>query len=157
MVGCGGMAQHYLSVYRDLPWVQVRACVDIDLEQAERAAQLVAADRASNDFTTALSVDVEAVIINTPNHLHREQAVAAMNAGKHILLQKPLAAHLSDAEAIAEAADRSGVISGLYMSYFDQPLIHDLRDMIADGRPLTAEATIAAMSRYGTEPATHFA
>src|ERR1700750_3065910 len=105
VVGCGGMAQHYLSVYRDLPWVQVRACVDIDLEQAERAAQLVAADKASNDFTTALSADVEAVIINTPNHLHREQAVAAMNAGKHILLQKPLAANLSDAEAIAEAAD----------------------------------------------------
>jgi mannose-6-phosphate isomerase-like protein (cupin superfamily) len=40
----------------------------------------------------------------------------------------------------------------LYVEYF-----HDLRDMIADGRPLTAEATIAAMSRYGTEPATHFA
>ncbi len=40
----------------------------------------------------------------------------------------------------------------LYVNYF-----RDLRDMIADGRPLTAEATIEAMSHYATEPATDFA
>src|SRR3954462_8355356 len=104
IVGCGGMAQHYLSVYRDLPWVHVTACLDIDSNIAQRAAELVRADTAGDNFHRALAPDVDAVIINTPNHLHREQAVAAMNRGKHILLQKPLAANLADAEAIAETA-----------------------------------------------------
>lgn len=133
IVGCGGMAQHYLNVYRDLPWVHVAACVDINSDVARTAAELVGSDRAGTAFNMALSPDVDAVIINTPNHLHREQAVAAMDRGKHILLQKPLAANLADAEAIADAAERSGVISGLYMSYFDQPLVHDLRDMAKAG------------------------
>ncbi len=133
VVGCGGMAQHYLNVYRDLPWVRVAVCVDINTATAGSAAELVRADRTSDHFDAALTPDVEAVIINTPNHLHREQAVAAMNAGKHVLLQKPLAASLADAEAIASVAERRRVISGLYMSYFDQPLVHDLRDMVRQG------------------------
>ncbi len=92
--------------------------------------------RAAGDFADALSADVALVVINTPNHLHREQAVAALEAGKHVLLQKPVAATLADAEAITRAAveaRRRGVTSGLYLSYFDQPLMHDLRAMIRTG------------------------
>lgn len=136
IVGCGGMAQQYLSVYRELPWVRVRACVDTTPDTASRAAKMLRADVAMPDFSAALSRDIDAVIINTPNQFHREQAISAMRAGKHILLQKPVATTLADAEAIADAADvaaRSGVISGLYMSYFDQPLMYDLRDLLMAG------------------------
>ena len=133
VVGCGGMAQHYLGVYRDLPWVRVRACIDTNRDAAQRAAKMLRAEVATADFAAALTPDNHAVIINTPNDFHREQAIAAINAGKHILLQKPVAANLADAKAIAEAAGNSDVISGLYMSYFDQPLIHDLRDLLASG------------------------
>jgi predicted dehydrogenase len=59
--------------------------------------------------------------------------VAAIQAGKHVLLQKPVAPTLADAEAIALEAERSTHTVGLYMSYFDQPLIHDLRDMVTQG------------------------
>lgn len=127
------MAAHYLSVYRDLPWVQVVSCIDADLAKAQHAAQILSAV-ATTDFSAALGPSVDAVIINTPNMLHRPQSVAAMEAGKHVLLQKPVAANLPDAEAIAEAAARSNRTIGLYMSYFDQPLIHDLRDLITQGR-----------------------
>lgn len=132
-VGCDGMATHYRSVYRDLPFVQVVSCVDIDLGIANEAAKIFSAS-ATADFSAALAPNVDAVVINTPNMLHREQAVAAIEAGKHVLLQKPVAANLIDAQAIAEAAARSNRTVGLYMSYFDQPLIHDLRDMISEGR-----------------------
>lgn len=133
VVGCGGMAQHYLNVYRDLSWVRVCACIDTNLDAAKRAATMLHADIASADFAVALSRDNDTVIINTPNHFHREQAIAAMEAGKHVLLQKPVAANAADAEAIAKVAERSPVISGLYMSYFDQPLMHDLRDLLVSG------------------------
>ncbi len=137
--GCGGIGDHYLSVYRDLEFVEVATCIDVSIERAERAAAMLdekSKPRATAEFNDALGPDVDAVIINTPNHLHREQAVAALEAGKHVLLQKPVAANLADAEAIAEAAERAsqrGVASGLYLSYFDQPLMHDLREMIKRG------------------------
>lgn len=132
-VGCGGMAAQYLPVYRDLDWVRVAVCVDVNAAAARTAAEMVGS-AASADFASALGSDIDAVIISTPNSMHRSQGVAAMAAGKHVLLQKPVAANLADAQAIASAAAESKKTVGLYMSYFDQPLMHDLRDMVRDGR-----------------------
>jgi predicted dehydrogenase len=120
-VGCGGMAAHYLPVYQNLDWVRLVNCID-------------PAIAGSPDFAAALTDEVDAVIINTPNHLHRPQALAAIEAGKHVLLQKPVAPTVVDAEAIQAAAERSTCTIGLYMSYFDQPLVHDLRDMVCAGQ-----------------------
>ena len=135
-VGCGGMAAHYLGVYRDLDWVYVSSCVDVNIESAQRAADTFPEDwrpLATADYAAALTPDVDAVIISTPNNLHSAQAIAAIEAGKHVLLQKPVAASVADAEAIAQAAAGSTQTIGLYMSYFDQPLIHDLRAMTEAG------------------------
>jgi predicted dehydrogenase len=122
-------------VYRALDWVDVVACIDTDTERAESAARLLSSS-ASDNFTRCLEANVDAIVINTPNHLHRSQAVAALEAGKHVLLQKPVAGNLEDAVAIAEAAARAeerGQVSGLYLSYFDQPLMHDFKDMFDSG------------------------
>jgi UDP-N-acetyl-2-amino-2-deoxyglucuronate dehydrogenase len=140
-LGCGGIAEQYLSVYRELDWVELAVCMDTDITRATHATSLLASStktqpRAATALNDALVDDVAVVIINTPNHLHREQAVAAFEAGKHVLLQKPVAASLSDAEVIADAAVKAaerGLISGLYLSYFDQPLMHDLRAMVQQG------------------------
>jgi predicted dehydrogenase len=120
-VGCGGMAAHYIDVYRSLDYVRLVNTVDPGVPGA------------SPDFADALRPEIDVVVISTPNHLHRAQAVAAIEAGKHVLLQKPVANTLADAEAIEAAAAGSSKTIGLYMSYFDQPLIHDLRDMISGG------------------------
>ncbi|MFN7929386.1 MAG: Gfo/Idh/MocA family oxidoreductase [Blastocatellia bacterium] len=138
-VGCGGIAAHYLNVYRDAPDVQLSVCMDARWESAASAlAQLGAPPtaQATSDFQAVLADDIDIVVINTPNHLHREQTLAALAAGKAVLLQKPVAANLIDAEAIAAAAEQAklrGIVSGLYLSYFDQPLLHDLRAMVQAG------------------------
>ncbi|MEO8369309.1 MAG: Gfo/Idh/MocA family oxidoreductase [Candidatus Solibacter sp.] len=132
-VGCGGMAAPYLGVYRDLDWVRVVNCIDAVPMAAQKAAETIPGAAAFTDFAHALAPEIDAVIISSPNHWHRAQAVAAIEAGKHVLLQKPVAPAMEDAEAIAAAAERSTRTVGLYMSYFDQPLIHDLRDMVTQG------------------------
>ena len=132
-VGCGGMAAHYLGVYRDLDWVRVVNCIDAEPGAAQKAAETIPGAAASVDFADGLTDEIDAVIISSPNHFHRPQAVAAIEAGKHVLLQKPVAPNLDDAKAIARAAEQSTRTVGLYMSYFDQPLIHDLRDMVTRG------------------------
>lgn len=139
LVGSGGITAHYLSVYRELEWVQVVACVDTKISTAEAAAEFLAQGiaatkpRATTDFTVALDAQVDVVVINTPNHVHHAQAIPALEAGKHVLLQKPVAPTVREAEEIADAARRSKGLSGLYMSYFDQPLLHDLKEMKAAG------------------------
>ena len=136
IVGCGGITPYYASVYEAFDWSKVTVCVDADLSKAQETAAKFANHAeivATTDFNEALSSNVNVVSINTPNHVHREQSIAALEAGKHLLLQKPVAANLADAEAIeraAEIAAAKGVISGLYLSYFEQPLVYDLREMI---------------------------
>jgi predicted dehydrogenase len=138
-VGCGGVAAHYLSVYAACDWARVAVCIDADPAVAARAAlQLTTArhpraPRVTTEFAAALAPEIAIVVINTPNHLHREQALAAIEAGKHVLLQKPLAADIEDAAALCRAAETARGVCGLYLSYFDQPLMYDLREMLAAG------------------------
>lgn len=82
----------------------------------------------------AQSPEVEAIYIATPHQMHREHALAAAEAGKHILVEKPLAISMEDADAIVEAAESAGVylITGPSHS-FDQPVLK-ARDLIASGR-----------------------
>jgi UDP-N-acetyl-2-amino-2-deoxyglucuronate dehydrogenase len=138
-VGCSSFSRSYLSVYRDMPGVSVKVCVDIELERARLAVALLNAKQsvpaafATVDFRAALSKDIDLVVINTPNHLHREHALAALECGKHVFLQKPLAASMTDALAIQAVAKKSKGSAGIYMSYFDHPIIHDLRSMARAG------------------------
>lgn len=139
LVGSGGITAHYLNVYRELDWVEVVVCMDAQAAAAESAAESLAQGQnskkplATTDYAAVLDEQVDVVVINTPNHLHHAQAIPAIEAGKHVLLQKPLAPTLREAQAIAAAAESSNKLCGLYMSYFDQPLLHDLKEMYGAG------------------------
>ena len=73
------------------------------------------------------------VAIVTPNHLHRAPAVAALEAGFAVLCEKPLAGSLPDAEAIAEAALRTGGLVGVTHTYAGYPMVRQMRAMVAAG------------------------
>lgn len=140
LLGCGSITREYLAIYRDLPWVKVVSCVDIDHGRAAAAANELArstdhgdAMRVATDIEAALEADVDIVIISTPNYLHREHAVTALRRGKHVFLQKPIASTLEDGIAILREARKHSLTCGVYMSYFDQPVIHDLKAMVQDG------------------------
>ena len=85
--------------------------------------------------------DVDAVYISTTNELHREQAIAAAGAGKHILCEKPLALTLDDAHAMVKAARDAGVVMGTNHHLRNAGSHRAMRDAIAAGkigRPLSA-------------------
>jgi UDP-N-acetyl-2-amino-2-deoxyglucuronate dehydrogenase len=138
-VGCGGIAERYLNVYRELDFVEVAVCIDSDLAAAQSAAQFLmqtngrTAPIVTTDYAEALTDEIDVVVINTPNHLHHEQAIDAFAAEKHVFLQKPVAPTLEESEAIERISQLSNASSGLYMSYFDQPLFHDFKAMIEQG------------------------
>ncbi len=111
----------------------MQTTVDVDAAEAEAAKSETGAARASVNFDDALADDVDAVVISTPNHLHREQAVTAFNAGKHILLQKPMAPTAAECDDILAAQRSSGKTLGIYMNLLDHPLFHDIGRMVKQG------------------------
>ena len=141
IIGCGEVTLQYLRAYRDLNWVQVTHCVDICIDRAQQAARTVSEGqvvpaRASADYRIALGSDVDVVMISTPNHLHSEHAIAAMKAGKHVLLQKPVAPTFEQSLEILRTArehQRHGVCAGVYMSYLEQPAIQEVIAMSRQG------------------------
>jgi predicted dehydrogenase len=105
---------------------------------AERAGAIAAQfgfARATGDWR-ALVADpaVELVSITTPNRLHREMALAALAAGKHVWCEKPLALTLAEAEEMAAAAARAGVVTMVGYNYLRNPAFRHAQALVAAGR-----------------------
>jgi 1,5-anhydro-D-fructose reductase (1,5-anhydro-D-mannitol-forming) len=77
--------------------------------------------------------EVELVYVATPTHLHVEQAIAAAEAGKHVLVEKPMALSVSDATEMAAAAERAGVRLGVGFHLRHHPAHRAMRELIAAG------------------------
>ena len=76
---------------------------------------------------------MEALAIVTPNHLHAPMAIAALDAGFHVMSEKPMALNLAEAQAIDAAIARSGKLYGLAFTYSGYPLIEEARVRVARG------------------------
>ncbi len=76
---------------------------------------------------------IQALAIVTPNHLHAPMAIAALDAGFHVMSEKPMALNLDEARAIAEAVRRSGRLYALAFTYSGYPLVEEARARVARG------------------------
>ena len=108
-----------------MPSISIRKCSPRAKPKARR--------RPSSDFADALAPDIDLIDISTPNHLHERQAVAALNAGKHVLIEKPIANTLTAANNILAAADASKGVFGMYMSSYTQPMMWEIKRMLDAG------------------------
>lgn len=111
MIGCGRISASHLDAIAARPQdARVVAVVDRDPGLAAKAAAPFAAPVfATLDEVLALP-QVDAVLLATPNHLHAEQAMAALRAGKHVLVEKPAAETGEDALALAREAEARGLV-----------------------------------------------
>ena len=111
VIGTGivGGAWH-AHVYSRLPQSKLVAVCDLNEARATEIAAKYGVDAVYTDYRELLACpDIQAVSIATPDFAHREVAVAAAEAGKHILVEKPLATTVEDAEAILNAAKKAQV------------------------------------------------
>jgi predicted dehydrogenase len=126
------MGRYYRSVYAKLPGVQWVLAVDLNDDELA-ACRTQGTQRTSRDFAAALADDIDMVDISTPNHLHEQQAVAALAAGKHVLLQKPMANTLDSADKILAAAAHAKGRLGMYMSSYNNPLVWEVKRLVDGG------------------------
>ena len=110
LVGCGLFGERHAQAYSRHHAVDFLSVCDLDAARAQRMAETYGAHRHTTDLRKILDDPaVHAVSIATPDHAHHDVAIACANAGKHILIEKPLATSVADAEAIVAAAERAGV------------------------------------------------
>jgi 1,5-anhydro-D-fructose reductase (1,5-anhydro-D-mannitol-forming) len=143
LIGASNIARQYMvDAIRAQPGHEV---VAVASGSAERAAQFAHDNRIARGYGSvdALLVDpaVDVVYISTTNELHREQALAAAAAGKHVLCEKPLALDLADAVEMVRACRRAGVVMGTNHHLRNAATHRRIRQLIAEGaigRPLFA-------------------
>jgi predicted dehydrogenase len=122
------------ALFGDIPAPSLLVVCDTDAAAADAAAEAFGFKRAATDWGAVLADPaIEAVSITTPNGLHRPMAVAALEAGKHVWCEKPMALTVADAEAMADAAARARGQTLLGYNYVRNPVIDHARRLIAAG------------------------
>jgi len=134
VIGAGKIVREcHLPAYRDAGWEVVRIASRTAASAQAAADEFGIAD-ASGEFSDVIEDErVEVVDISLPSHRHREVAVAALAAGKHVLLQKPMANTLDDARAIVAAAERAGVKLAVNQNGRWDPAIRACRELVDRG------------------------
>lgn len=111
IIGCGNRSQAHIEAMNDCTdQIELVALCDVLPEKLEQKKKMVKAGspRVYTDYEKMLKeADIHAVTIVLPNMLHKAGAIASLEAGKHVLCEKPLTMKLADTKAILEATDRT--------------------------------------------------
>ncbi|MCY4270863.1 MAG: Gfo/Idh/MocA family oxidoreductase [Gammaproteobacteria bacterium] len=133
-------AVHRIAAELDSAARVVAGAMSADPERARASAKAWHLDRAYDSFETMAAEEakredgIDFVIVATPNHLHLPVARAFLEAGIHVVCDKPLAASLDEARELADIVERSGRLFALTHAYSGYPLVREARDFVASGR-----------------------
>jgi len=135
VIGCGSIAYWvHLRIAKQVRGAALIAASDPDPEarkRAERLARIPVHERTEDLLSRK---DIDAVIISGPTHLHAPLVIAACDAGKHVYLEKPIAASIADGARVVDAAARAGVTVMLGFNRRFHPLYEQARQLIQEGR-----------------------
>ncbi len=110
LVGAGAFGEKHLDGLKLIDGVEITSIISRTAEQAAVVAAKYGAKHSSTELADALGRDdVDAVILCTPTQMHAEQAIACMDAGKHVQIEIPLADSLADAQAVLAKQVETGL------------------------------------------------
>lgn len=143
VISLGWMGRLHSRSYRQLKErfpeldVDVKLAVACDpVEETRRVAvEQLGFERAVSDYREVLSdPEVDVLSICSPNYLHREIALAAVEAGKPFWIEKPMGVSASESREIAEAVEQANLVTGVGFNYRHVPAVELLRELISQGR-----------------------
>ncbi|KQY21693.1 MULTISPECIES: Gfo/Idh/MocA family protein [Rhizobium/Agrobacterium group] len=143
MIGGGFMGKAHAMAYASMPmffWPAPaiphrKVVVDVTDAMAETARDRYGFEEASSDWRAVVArPDIDVIDICTPNNVHAEIAIAAAQAGKHIICEKPLARTVEEARAMAAAVKKAGVTHMVAFNYRRTPAVALAKKYIEDGR-----------------------
>ena len=133
LIGCGGMAKNHVSRFESLEdRLEVAAVVDIDREKAQAVSDLLPNHPpVFTDYREALPYG-DLVLQCLPHHLHAECTITCLNAGKHVLAEKPLANSKEECLAMLEAAKRNNRVMMIAYCMRFQPILREMKRLIKE-------------------------
>ncbi|MDQ2687813.1 MAG: Gfo/Idh/MocA family oxidoreductase [Armatimonadota bacterium] len=136
VIGCGGIAQTHIKHFKGFPGVEVVAGADINpaaLERMKNAHGVTLLYEDYNEMLKEVGDGIDAISVCTPNGVHADAAIAALNAGKHVLCEKPMAMNAKQAQKMADAAKSNGVEFVIGFQHRYEPRSKVLRDLVQSG------------------------
>jgi predicted dehydrogenase len=134
VVGLGYWGPNLLRVLSENPGADVRWICDLDRERLERFRRRYPSAHTTSHFARVLAdPDVDAVVIATPVHTHYTLAAAALNAGKHVFVEKPLASSSELADDLAALAAERGLTLMCGHTFIYSPPVRAIKRMIESG------------------------
>ena len=134
LIGCGGIGTLRAKALRQTPGAQLVALFDIESNRSKQLAQLVSAEVMPTWADLVMSDDIDAVVVSTPPDSHAELTIAALQAGKHVLCEKPLARSSLECQSMVDAAQQAGRFLATGFNYRFYPSVMKARDLLASGR-----------------------
>ena len=112
LAGGGAFGKKHLDALALIDGVEIASVIGRRLEPTQELAAKYGAAHAGTNLDEALAMpDIDAVILATPTGMHAEQGLAAMNAGKHVLIEIPMADSLADSEALVARQAETGLVA----------------------------------------------
>jgi predicted dehydrogenase len=141
LIGTGFMGKAHAIAYRtalsafpDIPTPLLVTVADVNAEAAQKAAHQYGFESSTNDWKALIgNPAIHVISITTPNSFHKEMALAAIAAGKHVHCEKPLSPTLKDSLEMVTAAEAKGVNTQVGFNYIKNPLLKMSRQMIEAG------------------------
>lgn len=141
MIGVGDITPLHYEAYKDFEHAELYAICDIDKKLLEERKSLWKVPKATTDYKEILAdPEIDIVEVNTPHHLHKKFVVEALEAGKHVACQKPIATSIADAQAMIEASKRSKGKLRILENFVFYPPYVKAKELIESGEigePLT--------------------
>src|ERR1700681_2363530 len=148
-----------IAVRKVIPGMQqgeycdVAAIASRDIAKARAAAATLKIGKAYGSYEELLAdPEIEAIYNPLPNHLHVPWSIKAMEAGKHVLCEKPIALNAAEARTLLPVRDRAGVKIGEAFMVRTHPQWLRTRDLIREGRIGELRAIIGAFSYFNRDP-----
>ncbi|MFB0945024.1 MAG: Gfo/Idh/MocA family oxidoreductase [Spirosomataceae bacterium] len=129
VVGTGFIGPAHVEALRRLPNVEVVALCEVSQELADTKAAQLGIPRAYTFDDLLKQDDIQSIHICTPNFLHFKQAKAVLNAGKHVICEKPLSNTLEEAKELVELAAEKGLVNAVHFNLRYYPLIREIKAM----------------------------
>jgi predicted dehydrogenase len=135
VIGTGDRGEWECYILKDSPGIDVVACCDIYPKHLEKGlAQAVNGAKGYSDYRALLDRnDINAVLIATPQHLHYQMVLDAIDAGKHIICEKTMTLNTQQALELSKVVKKSNLVFQVGYQWQSSPLFNKIYQMIADG------------------------
>lgn len=153
LIGCGGRGAELLRSFSKVPGLKIAALCDPDQDRVDKLAKNYDGAATYRDLRKLLdSKDVDAVVIATPNHWHCLASIWALDAGKHVYVEKPLGHTNWDGRQVVNAAKRSGLVCQVGTQQRSDPMQAEIKQFLHDEKKL-GDIQYVRVNRFGVRPA----